>query len=112
MGKRKLASLAVASALGMAAVSAHANLVLLGPENFSGTGLGAVNTVLTITSPANSTTETGSVGVGPGGTQVTTGDVMTGASQTQVRSFSSLGITQASALRVVFNAVEPGNATS
>jgi len=40
--------------------------------------------------------------------QVITGDAQTGASQTQVRSLSTLGVTSAERLRVVFNASEPG----
>ncbi len=37
------------------------------------------------------------------------GDAKTGASQTQTRTFAELGVTSASDLRVVFNALEPGN---
>jgi len=97
--------LAGAAALVVAAASAHASLVLLGPEDFSGTGLGAVNTVLTIISPANSTFESGSVSFG----NVVSGDALTGMSQTQTRSLGELGISSASDLRVVFNAIEPIN---
>ncbi len=99
-----------------------ASLILVGPESFSGTGLGAVNTILTMTSPGATTSEQGCVGrstVGcPGGTSNGAGDViggtlggneMSGASQTLTRSVSSLGIDTAANLRVVFNAQEPGN---
>lgn len=85
--------------------NADAQLIYLGSQDFSGTGLGAVNTVLTI---QNSGTESGSVGLDNLGNQIITGDAKTGASQTQVRSLSSLGINAASDLRVVFNADEPG----
>lgn len=89
--------------------AANASLVLLGPQNFQGTGLGAVNTILTIQSPGSSTTETGSVSRTAGGSaDVITGDAKTGASQTQTRSISVLGVTSAADLRVVFNALEPG----
>jgi hypothetical protein len=44
-----------------AAIPAHAMLVLQGPEDFQGTGLGSVNTILTLQSPGNSTFEAGSV---------------------------------------------------
>src|SRR5438132_13858222 len=77
-----------------------ANLILLSPENFSGTGLGAVNTILTIQSPGDSTNEQGCVGRStagcPGGSTNGAGDViggtlggneMTGASQTLTRTF-------------------------
>ncbi len=111
--KKKFLLAAAMAAFGMAAAPASANLVLLGPEDFGGTGLGSVNTILTLGSPENSSTETGSVGVAAGGAEVITGDAKTGASQTQVRSISSLGITSASTLRVVFNALEPsGNSIS
>jgi len=90
--------------------AANASLVLLGAEDFQGTGLGAVNTILTIQSPANTTTETGSVSRSLGNiNDVITSNALTGASQTQTRSIGSLGVTSATNLRVVFNALEPGN---
>ena len=102
-----------------------ASLIPVGPEDFSGTGLGAVNTILTMTSPGSTSSEQGCVGrstVGcPGGTTNGAGDViggtlggneLTGASQTLTRSVSSLGIDTAANLRVVFNAVEPGSAAN
>jgi PEP-CTERM motif-containing protein len=101
--------------------SASATLVPVGPENFSGTGLGAVNTILTIQSPGSTTSEKGCVGrstVGcPGGAVNGSGDFIggslggdekNGASQTLTRSAGSLGIANAADLRVVFNAAEPG----
>lgn len=95
----------VGAALLAVGASAQASLVLLGAEDFQGTGLGAVNTILTINSPANTSFESGSVAFG----NVTSGDVMTGASQTQTRTLGELGVSSASSLRVVFNALEPGN---
>lgn len=102
---------ATAALLALGGTAAHASLTLVGPEDFSGTGLGAVNTILTIQSPGNATTETGQVGLS-GGTQFITGDAKTGASQTQTRSFAELAVTSASSLRVVFNALEPGQASN
>jgi len=96
--------------LAVAASSSHA-LILAGPGDFQGTGLGAVNTVLTLTSPANSTSETASV-VWNGTTSTTTGDALTGASQSNTPTLGSLGVTSPSSLRIVLNAAEPGNATS
>ena len=100
-----------------------ANLILLSPENFSGTGLGSVNTVLTMTSPGATTNEQGCVGRStagcPGGTANAALDVIggtlggneqTGASQTLTRTIAALGLTTAANLRVVFNPQEPGNA--
>jgi hypothetical protein len=91
----------------MAATGAHANLVYLGEVDMQGTGLGAVNTVLTLTSPANSTTETGAVAPNASGTPVGTGDALTGASQ-----LGSPTVSSGSGLRLVLNAAEPANASS
>lgn len=89
--------------------TAHAQLVLVEPIDFQGSGLGSVNTILTLSSPSNATTESGGVAWN-GTTDVKTGDFLGGASQTQTRSFADIGVTSASSLRVVFNALEPGNA--
>jgi uncharacterized repeat protein (TIGR01451 family) len=86
---------------------------------FSGTGLGAVNTVLTVGAKP---TESGCVGYSAGGDVVgaaacpggfTGGDEKTGASQTQTRTISQLGLTTASDLRIVLNVNEStGNSIS
>lgn len=102
----KLLTMASLVAMAFTATTANAQLTYLGPQDFGGTGLGAVNTVLTI---QNRGTEIGSVGLDGSGTQVITGDAKTGASQTLVRSLGDLGINNAADLRVVFNANEPGN---
>jgi hypothetical protein len=98
--KGKVGPWATAVALALGAASAQASLVLVGPEDFSGTGLGAVNTILTI---RNNPFESGSVSFG----NVTSGDALTGFSQTQTRTLGELGVTSASSLRLVFNAIEP-----
>ncbi|HEY0857611.1 MAG TPA: PEP-CTERM sorting domain-containing protein [Albitalea sp.] len=103
--KKKLGALAGAAALMFGAAAAQASLVLVEPQDFSGTGLGSVNTILTLSSPANSSFESGSVAFG----DVISGDAMTGSSQTQTRTLGELGVESASSLRVVFNALEPGN---
>lgn len=102
--KKKLLAMSAAIAMTFAATSANA-LTFIGAQEFQGTGLGAVNTILTI---QNNGTETGSVGLDADGNQVITGDAKTGASQTQVRSLAELGVNNAADLRIVFNAVEPG----
>ena len=97
----------------LASLPAHAMLVLVSPQDFDGTGLGAVNTLLTLQSPGNGSFEQGSVGRSAGGSaDVISGDALTGASQTLTRDIGSLGITSASDLRLVFNATEPGNAAA
>jgi hypothetical protein len=106
----RLTQTLAAIGLAAAASSSHA-LVLAGPGDFQGTGLGAVNTVLTLNSPANSTTETGSV-IWNGTTSATTGDVPNGASQSGTPTLGSLGVTSPSSLRIVFNPNEPASAST
>lgn len=103
--KKTLSRAAVAVGLAVGGSAAHASLVLLSPVDFGGSGLGSVNTILTIQATGNNTTEAGSVSWN-GSADVISGDAKTGASQTQTRSLSELGITSASELRVVFNASE------
>lgn len=104
--KKLLAGMLVASGLFSAALPAQASLIYLADETISGSGLGAVNTVLTISSPSNSSTETGSV-IWNGTTDVKTGDVNT--AQTQTRTLAELGLSSSADLRVVFNAAEPAS---
>jgi len=124
----KCLALSLSILLGSAALDqAWAVLILVGPEDFQGTGLGAVNTILTIHD--NDGTEMGCVGRStaaggcPGGVVNSTpsdtgriiggslgGNEQTGDSQTRTRAVSDLGLTTASNLRVVFNALEPGAA--
>ena len=104
----KLKLLALGS-LALLCVQAQASLVLQGAQNFGGTGLGAANTILTLQSPGSTTTESGSVGRAVGNpNDVRVGNFLSGFSQTQTRTISSLLVTSAADLRVVFNAVEPG----
>jgi hypothetical protein len=84
---------------------------LVAPQNFQGSGLGSVNTILTLASPGSTSTETGAVAFS-GGSDVITGDAKTGSSQTQTRSFADLSVTSAANLRVVFNALEPAARTT
>jgi hypothetical protein len=102
--KRKLLAMAGFVGMAFAASNANATLTFLGAQDFQGTGLGAVNTILTV---QNTGSESGSVGLDTSGAQVITGDAKTGASQTLVRSLDDLGVTSAADLRVVFNANEP-----
>jgi hypothetical protein len=106
--------LSAALAAGAALVApVHASLQLQTFQDLSGTGLGSVNTVLTLQGQGNANSETGSVGRAVGMmSDVIQGDAKTGASQTQTRSLGSLGIDSAADLRVVFNATEPGGQAS
>lgn len=98
-----LAATALSVGLPQLANPAHAALIYLENEGFSGTGLGAVTTVLTI---QNNGSETGGVSFN-GTTDVPTGDAKTGNSQTQTRTIAEIGSPAPSAFRLVFNAVEP-----
>jgi len=104
-------------ALGLAAVAAssHAALILDTPSvlDLNGTGVGNVSTILTISSPANSTTETGSVAWN-GSATTTTGNVQSGGNSSvlnQAVTLATAGVNSAADLanlRIVFNAQEPG----
>jgi hypothetical protein len=104
----------------VAAASSHAALVLDNPAtvDLQGTGLGNVNTILTVQSPGSTTTESGSVSWN-GSSSVTSGNVLSGgnaAVQNQAVTLGSAGFTTAANLasdlanlRIVFNAQEQGN---
>lgn len=97
-----------ALAAAFACSSSHAALTLFAPEDFSGSGLGAVNTSLTLQGKGSSTFESGAVGLDASNSLLITGDAKTGSSQTQLLRLGDLGVGSASELRVVFNANEPG----
>jgi hypothetical protein len=91
---------------------ASASLILVSPIEQGGTGLGAVNTVLTLNGQGNSTIETGCVAPSGSGT-TTTGCGFTDSNvqaQFGTPTLSAVGISNASDLRIVFNASEPGSA--
>jgi hypothetical protein len=102
---------------------ASATLISLGPDSLSGQGLGAVDTVLTMTSPANTTTESGCVAAGVGGATVTGATACPGAGPNGLSAFTggdeqainvaraaaALGLTDFNDLRIVFNPSEPGS---
>ncbi|MED5618932.1 PEP-CTERM sorting domain-containing protein [Ideonella sp. BN130291] len=92
----------------LVAGAAQAALVPTAPIDLHGTGVGAVNTVLTLQGHRRDGTENGSVGLTAAGELVIGGDAKKGASQTQLLSLDSLGLTSAENLRIVFNANEPG----
>jgi opacity protein-like surface antigen len=104
----RLLCAALGAAALLASAPASADLVYLPGENtlFQGAGLGAVNTLLTLKSPGNSSSESGAVfaiGAGLG----TSGDASRGASQSSLPTLGALGIGSASDLRLILNAVEP-----
>lgn len=114
MKKSIIHCLSAAALLTLPLSAAHANLVLAGPNQVGGTGLGTVNTILTI---QGSPTEAGCIAFGGGtgssftamGTCIgSTADVKTGASQTQTRTLLETGVTSAANFGVIFNAAQPG----
>ena len=94
--------------------SASASIILTSPIEQSGTGLGAVTTLLTLQSPGNSTIETGCVA--PSGSGTTMSGCGFADSNVQAQfgtpTLSAAGIGSAADLRIVFNASEPGNASA
>jgi hypothetical protein len=106
---KSLTTVTLAGVLFTAASASQAGIILVQPENFSGTGLGSVNTILTIQGKNNGTVEMGAVSFNGTADVITGADTKTGNSQTQTRTLGSLGITDASSLRIVFNAVESDN---
>src|SRR5688572_2212071 len=107
------------------AASADASLIPLGAGTLGGQGLGSVETVLTVQSPANTTTESGCVAAGAGGTTVTgatacpaqgpsgLGNFTGGNEQAQnsVHAATALNLIDFNDFRILFNATEPGNAS-
>lgn len=89
--------------------SGFADIVPVGPVPYSGTGLGSVNTVLTIQDTPeesgcvswNGTEDViGAAACPPG---IPGGDELTGSSQTQTHTIAELGLTTAADLRIVLN---------
>ena len=106
--RMRLLATGIGAAAMLAAAGANANLLYLPADNslFPDSGLGAVNTVLTLSSPGATTTETGSVfAVGTGFDA--NGDALEGASQMGLPTLGALGITNIGDLRIILNATEP-----
>lgn len=105
---------AVFAALTTAPSASAALITFQGPATIQGSGHGTVNTILTLQSPGNSTTETGAVAF-VAGSDFITGDAFTGSSQTKTVTQTALaaefpGFTFATHdLQVVLNLVEPGS---
>lgn len=105
---------AVAVLLAAPAAAPAAFMVAIGPSTITGSGIGTVNTILTLQSPGNSTTETGAVSFNAGTmTDVITGDASTGSAQTKTITETALAATfpgfafSTNDLLLVLNLVEP-----
>lgn len=88
----------------VAASSSQASLIPAGLVSLSGTGIGAVSTILTIHD--NDGTEAGEVHWTAGG-DVATGNVVGPNVQTKTQLFGDVGIDNAADIRIIFNASEP-----
>ena len=108
--------LAAAATVCLAPASASAALVYLGTEAEQGTGLGTVNTILSLSPQGNGTAGCGQIGFNDvtsacEGTNVT----FAGGSNNQTYTFAELGIVTAADLadlRFVFNVNEPDDAVT
>jgi hypothetical protein len=96
-----LAAAALSAGLA-AATPANASLVLAGPTDLTGQGLGATTTALTL---QNTGTESGGVNLDGS----VTGNAKQGAGQSEVFTFAQLGISSASQLGLILNLNEPPN---
>ena len=96
-----------------AATSTHGSIIFLGQAPAGGAGLGNRMTTLTLQSPGSSTMETGCVGPNDSTTGCGFADaqVQTGESQTKAYTVGELGLSSFGALRILFNAAQPGNST-
>src|SRR5258708_6723008 len=101
--------LAAAAAVLAVSSTANASLIFDSEATMSGTGLGGVATILAIqaTGQRMGGSETGSVSWNGSADMRSGVDVKTGASQTLTRTVGSLGITDATQFRIVFNADQP-----
>ena len=121
----KLISLFAATLLCFTAGSANASVIFLGPDSLSGQGLGSVETVLTMSSAGNATTESGCVSAGLLGATLTGagscpgsgpngGNAFTGGDEqaaNEAHAAATLGLTDFNDLRILFNAAEPRSAS-
>ncbi len=90
--------------------TASASLILETFQQFSGTGLGTVPTIVTFQNNGTETGCFGSNGAGSalsGGACTAGGDTKTGNSQAQLQPLSAAGITGAVNFGLIFNAVQP-----
>ena len=100
--------LAAAAAVCLTPSRALASLVYLGTTDEQGSGLGNVNTLLSLRPQGNGTTACGLVGIG-NLTSACNGTITTfnGGSNNQTYTLGGLGVTDAADLRFVFNVNEP-----
>jgi hypothetical protein len=109
----KRASMTAAVAMACLPVGATAQLVANGTTTLTGTGLGAVNTILTIQSPNDGSVEMGCIGpTGQGSCGFPDLTALNGASQTKMVFLSALPGVKGSNLALVLNFAEPVDASA
>lgn len=102
----------VATAVLLAPLGVSAQgLIFLGSVDTTGTGFGNVNTVLTLQSPANSTTEMGCIGP-TGVSTCLPGDLVSGTAHSNLYTIGSFPGISGSNLRLFLNFAEPGGAAN
>jgi hypothetical protein len=121
MSKRRFLSV-LASAIALATVTSYpamANLIFAGSDVVGGSGFGALPRALTIQSHGPSqTTESGCIAPGPTAGGCVAGSVggddapPIGFPKQAAPSLSSLGITNASQIGILFDAIQPQNASN
>ncbi len=114
MGKSSMTGLSLLAAAALMAVptAVSAQLVANGTTSISGSGLGAVNTILTLQSPGNTSNETGCIGPsGTSGCGFADATVKSGSSQSKLIFLSALSGVNGSNIGVVLNFAEPVEAT-
>lgn len=110
-GSMKGLSLLAVAALMAVPAAVSAQLVANGTTSLSGSGLGAVNTILTLQSPGSTTNETGCIS--PSGSSIAAcgfADATVQSGQSQVLFLSALSGVNGSNIGVVLNFAEPSNA--
>jgi hypothetical protein len=104
----------ITAALVLATSSSYASLVLVGPADLQGTGLGSIDAILILQSGKEDEKEAGKDGTEAGSVSfnglqdMITGDAKSGNSQSQTRTIADLNLASASDLHLVFNPSEPG----
>lgn len=100
----------VATALLLAPLTVSAQgLIFLGSVDTSGTGIGHVNTALTLQSPGSTTTEMGCIGP-TGVSTCLPGDLVSGTSHSHLYTVGTFPGLSGSNLHLFLNFVEPGGA--
>jgi hypothetical protein len=109
-----IASLTVLASTSLTASQANAHLYLIGVSELTAQGFGNANRIITLDSKGNQSTETGATSVVNGVLTFTGPDLASPTSDNQkfgAPTLNDLHWTNASQVQLLFNAIEPGNAS-